>query len=132
MSTAVIFSGNSSASAAILNIQPGWYDVYVYYWSGQSSPRYIFSQPIIGIRFSASDVWVFEPATNRAWPGGQVEGVTYVKARGYIDNLLLVDYSVLTNTSAALSGIQLVPVPAPGAGLILAAGLSICSMRRRR
>lgn len=131
MSSYIGFSGTTSTSASVADLEAGWYDVYVYCWSGPSSPLNGFSRPGITIRFE-EDSYFFQPATTLAWPGFQVEGVTYVRARGYIDNAMQIDYFVPTNRNSVLSGIQLVPVPGPGAGFVLVAGLSIGSIRRRR
>ena len=117
MESSFLFPKNGNG-VTILNLAPGPYDLYAYGWNDT-----FFHAHRIGVSVfnSATNVGgIIQTADN--WPGAQVFGQTYTRFRvevlpgfGYL-NIMAVN---LTFDYEILSGIQLVPVPEPGAILPL-------------
>lgn len=115
----------------LLDIEPGFYDLYLYMWGGhfQGEDRNGF-----GV-FNGVDTLTGGVDFDGVWPGGHVEGVTYRSVR--IEILpqfggFIVNYGSRDADNAYVNGLQLVPVPAPST-LFFAplAGLIACRRRRR-
>lgn len=111
----------------IAGLQTGWYDLYVYCWVGRPD-----SLPFEGRISTGFNTVGLSASSNLPWPGGQVEGITYAKATIRVGTYLSIDTSPPLNRSYVVSGIQLVPVPAPGGLAFLAGGGLLACARRRR
>ncbi|MBL8964828.1 MAG: hypothetical protein JNK70_12240 [Phycisphaerae bacterium] len=120
----------SDAAAVFSNLQPGLYDLYIYCWAGN-----LLGPKDVTIRaFTGAGQVVGGVRYGEQWPGQQVLGETYDKLRvevtpgdgQYIDIAIQApgDFNVI-------NGVQLVPVPAPGA-LALAPAALLAGRRRRR
>jgi hypothetical protein len=123
MNTAGLFGGLDNR-LSVISLNPGVYDVYVY---ACGSPT--FENLIITGGNSSTTVTI----ERGGWPGMQVEGRTYAKARLTLTpqaNALTV---ICTNaTLSPIAGLQIVPVPAPGAAMVGLASAGLVGLRRRR
>lgn len=130
MSTAYLLDSGASNYATIGGLASGWYDVYLYCWTGTSVNG---ANPLISIGTDSSN---FQATPNcvAPWPGQQTLGITYVKFTLRVQQPgtgIGIVYGLAPDRVAALSGIQIVPVPTPGAaGLLTFAALG--AARRRR
>lgn len=127
MSSAYLMDSGSGSSVGVLGLSLGWYDVYVYCWTGAG-----FSNPTISVG-ADSGSFVFHPNSTAPWPGQQVANITFVKATLQVQQAgtgIGVSYGLGGNNFAAVSGMQIVPVPAPGAMVLPLAAL--LGSRRRR
>lgn len=123
----------ASDNPGFANLTPGAYDLYVYMWGG----------PILGTKTVTCSVFNGTSYANGSvsytnqWPGSQIQGVTYAKIR--VDVLpsyqyLSMNFSWYDGQPAGftiVNGLQLVPVPAPGASALLL-GAGTLALRRRR
>lgn len=122
MNSAALFGGGLDTRITISGMTPGLYDVYAYSCGASFDTKLIIAGGI-----SSSDVTI----TRGGWPGMQVEGRTYAKARLNVTPDANAIFVICTNADPApLAGIQIVPVPAPGACLFPLAG--VIALRRRR
>lgn len=112
----------------IQHLLPGAYDIYVYSWRGsndQGTPGIVVSAP--------GGPYGLSIASGQPWPGQQVLGVTYGVVRidlGANGTFGISGFAGGEGT-APINGIQIVPVPAPGAAILgPLAGLAFTRRRR--
>lgn len=121
----------SSSGVAIGGLSPGKYDLFAYSWAGQ-----IFGQRTVGFTvLNGVNTYGGSLSFGPQWPGGQVQGETFVRIP--VEVLPGLNFLRLRvggggpKTFNVLAGIQLVPVPAPGAAIVLI-GAGVLTARRRR
>ncbi len=127
---------NSMTSVGVLGLVPGDYRLYLHAWSPIDDPNRTESR--IAIDETTSGYFsVVGTNFNNIW-GGQALGVSYAVADVTVQQsggLLLFTLMSLGNGEdspvSVLNGIQIVPIPAPGAGVI-AGVAAVWSTRRRR
>lgn len=127
-----VFSiGVGSNLLSLTNLLPGQYDLYAYSWGG-----HLFGSRTVGFTVrNGIDTYIDSLAFNETWPGQQVLGETFVR----IPVEVLEGRNFLTlsmggggsKTFNVLAGLQLVPIPAPGAAAVFLAA-SVLAARRRR
>lgn len=125
MSSAWLMGGVNN-SIGISHLEPGVYDIYVYCFGGNGST------PIKVLNSLSSTTQTVENPS--VWPGAQLEGVTYMKAR-IQTNAVTTGFAILylqANGNRPLNGIQIVPVPAPAGASLLVGGVFCLAPRRRR
>lgn len=123
---------NVSPSAdlvTLFGIAPGTYDCYIYSWMGP-----VFGSANVTFQVKAKNNTATGKVsyTGAAWPGGQIEGVTYDVVRIEVPaNALALDIRVGMDTDfQILNGLQIVRVPAPASPLLLTP-LALAARRRR-
>lgn len=128
----MIFFPKNAAGVSFSNVEPAVYDLYTYGWNDT-----FFHAHTIGIDVfnSVSHVGGIINTTD-AWPAGQILGQTYARIRVEVlpgVGFLRIKATNATDDYEVLSGIQLVPVPVPGAVLpLLGAALLPRSKRSAR
>lgn len=126
----VLTPGVSGNSVGFFNLSPGTYDLYIYGWGGTLlGPKSAGFDVFNGV----STVHGFVSYTS-VWPGAQTRHITYDVLRVNVlepQRLLLLDVG-FTGDYGVINGMQLVPVPAPGAALpLLGLCLGFAACRRR-
>jgi len=118
-----------SESVSIGGLAAGRYDLYAYSWAQLTNRT-------VGFRVFTGNTYFGSVTYGAAWPGGQVEGITY--ARISIEVIEGGNFFTLGigggNSKApinVLAGIQLVPIPAPSAPLVMLGAALFAALRRR-
>lgn len=121
-----VFEMAPSDSLTITSLTAGRYNLYAYRWAPTPATAGF------SVYNGATTVGGYV-TSSPTWPGSQVEGVTFVRIPvEVIDGRNYLRLSVGSGgDSDILAGIQLVPVPAPGAAVVLA-GAGVIAIRRRR
>lgn len=126
----MLFSESDSNIIRMTDVQPGWYNVFVYAWGGNLGWNHSLR---VGTFNGDGMSGEFSTVTyTTQWPGQQVYGVTYVA----LSIQVLPEFGLLGVSLSsppvqgfnAVNGIQIVPIPAPGA----LATLAIAPLLRRR
>jgi hypothetical protein len=122
-----------SATYSVGGLSPGWYDFYVYAWSGMA-PGFTESVVGWGESTSGSHGSIHTRFTDH-WPGQQVRGETYEKFAVQVMNANgsivfgLAPLGGELDPVSVINGLQIVQIPAP-ATLLLPALMPIARRRR--